>query len=434
LATAFLACPAAYSDPKVQYDAAAKPIVDEQGRKRIIIDFLDNAKERYSADADRAPDEKQSAKHPQVARLIDDYEKRLGFKSIVTTTWVGASATAYLSIDQIEKLKRDSSVAMLTEDRYAEFSAAWSAPPWYPSWNGSAWGELKDWAHTAVNGKSVANVSGGTVRKIYVIDSGVAYHADLGSVSERVNVACGSVDLGTECSSRPAGGGGHVGYYAKVGCFAHATHVAGIIGATSSNGQNRMGVYAGANIVSIGLLQSSGTINGVPAGPWVPCGDSGLTVSSIGAAFDFIYERNSYQQSFGMRPNIVNLSANSVGVGFNPNGTAQTNRAKLAAMVNPSYVWRYTSNGWLQIYYSGALFVQSAGNDNKNSCSLFARGDGSAAYMTSSTATVTNSSDGIMVVGAVNSSGLPAIPWTATEPRGLTGPEAGTNFGNCIDI
>ncbi len=330
---------------------------------------------------------------------------------------------------------------MLTEDRYVEFSAAWSPPPWSSSWNGTPWGERRDWGHTAVNGKAVSDVAGGTKRKIYVIDGGVAYHADLASVSERVNVACGSVDLGTECSNLSVGSGGHKGYYAKVGCNAHATHVAGIIGATQNNGQGRMGIYAGANIVSIALLRSPGTINGASMGPWVPCGSGDPILSEIGAAFDFVYERNSYQQAFGIRPNIVTMSINSGGIGFNLNGTPQTNRAKLEKMVAPSSVWRYTIHGWMQIFYPGAFFVQSAGNQDKDSCSLSAFGNpnapstlSSAAYKTSATAISTNPSDGIMVVGAIKSNGLIAKPFAVSEPSGLVDSGLGTNFGSCIDI
>ena len=167
------------------YHRAAKPIVDDQGRKRIIVDFVDDAHEAYPRELLASFNSKTDRLQPQVNALIKSYETRLGFTRVLATTWVGSSVTAHLTQTQIETLKIDPLVKLLTEDTYNEYSS----PLWYPAWNGAAWGELDNWGRVAVSGKESSGPPYGAPR-VYIIDSGVAYHDDLGSVTRRVNVAC----------------------------------------------------------------------------------------------------------------------------------------------------------------------------------------------------------------------------------------------------
>jgi hypothetical protein len=221
------------------YHAASKPITDEVGNKLIIIDFVKTAQDGYPGKLTESFDPKKTRHHPRVLNLVQDYEARYGFKRAGMTSWVGASVSAFLNSQQIERLRSDTNVRLITEDEVQQLSAPFQPPPasgWLPEWNGDEWKELRDWGHKAINGQTVLP---GSQRKVYIIDSGVAVHDDLDSVSE--HVSCGETNSCTAAS----------GYTTAVGCYAHATHVAGIVGATSDNGKNRMGIYAGVNMVSM---------------------------------------------------------------------------------------------------------------------------------------------------------------------------------------
>lgn len=345
--------------------------------------------------------------HPQVEALLQATETRYGFRRVAVTSWVGASVTAYLTPNQIELLADDKSVRLLTEDHDVTFSS--SLPPWYPAWNGSAWTELNDWGRVAVNGKQLLP---GSQRKVYVIDSGVAFHGDLGNVVQRVNLAC---ETGYDCSSSYG--------YPAVSCYAHGTHVAGIVGATADNGQNRMGVYAGVPIVSI----NGATAFATPCSYFV-----NLTVSTVGVALDYIRYQNTAWMGFNTPVQIVNLSANNAELGFSAAGVAQSNWSKVQSLVTPAWASWYV--------YNGAVFVNSAGNEYRDACTLSAYTDssgiprsGSPAFKTSAYASSTLT-DGVMVVGAIDSAALPAVGFLASQPVGLTGSEPGSNFGPCVDL
>jgi subtilisin family serine protease len=423
---------------------AAKPIVDGQGRTRVIVDFTEEAYLSYPRDLLINFDPKKDTQQPQALALIKEYEQRFGFVREGLTTWVGASVTAFLTTRQVEQLLADRNVRLITDDEYQQFSAPATPPTWYPSWTASAWGELNDWGRTAVNGKTVLAGSG---RKVYIIDSGVADHNDLSSVSQRVNVNCGT---GGDCSGVAVYSSvvapPYLGAYPTVGCYAHATHIAGIVGASPNGMAPRTGVYAGVNMVSIALASTKGAYNNA----WIPCADGSL-VSSVGFAFDFIAAQNQPTGILGGITNIATMSINGGKLGF-AGGAVETNRTKLLTMVNPATVWRYRQGLWEQWYYPGIFFTQSAGNQNRNACLQL--GGESAAFQIAPSPTGT-AVDGIMVVGAIRQNGTaassisdpvpPASNLTQPEPRifrvdpvpvgGFPDPlEPGSNYGNCVDI
>lgn len=418
------------------YHAASKPITDEVGNKLIIIDFVKTAQDGYPGKLTESFDPKKTRHHPQVLNLVQDYEARYGFKRAGMTSWVGASVSAFLNSQQIERLRSDTNVRLITEDEVQTLSAPFQPPPspygWLGAWNGPDWTEHRDWGHVATNGQTVLP---GSQRKVYIIDSGVAFHDDLGSVSERYS--CSTFANGG-CTNTP-------GNVLAVGCYAHATHVAGIVGATAGNGQNRMGVYAGVNMVSMAV----GSVQGA-----LPCG-TGVYQTAIGYAMDHIYWSNLSYWYQSQVVHIVTMSINSGGIGYKANGVAQTNQPKLQTLVTPG------GSGWLR--YPGAVFVQSAGNYNVDSCSTHmgnANDRYSAAFKTSAAATSTQDNDGVLVVGALNRLGYAAasvvsnppppynnLPnhFAASEPALIAGGSVpqndpdyrygyGSNYGSCVDI
>ena len=215
----------------------------------MIVDFATNAHESYPGVTPKAPPLAMKPgkffHRPQVANLVNEYERKYGFERRSMTSWAGSSVTAYLDEKQIAVLLDDPLVAQVSQDTYSSLSAPM---PWYDFNSGI---KSCSWGRFAVNGQIAASTS---TRKIYVIDSGVAYHTDLpNSQVTRTNVACG-----------PSGGCENVilafwstTAYPAVGCYGHATHVASILAAPVNN-TGGSGVYAGAKLISLNVTAVTG--------------------------------------------------------------------------------------------------------------------------------------------------------------------------------
>lgn len=419
VASSLASAPATAAAP---YLRAGQPITDSQGRTQVIIDFTNEASAAFPTKLPAAPPVKASLHRPQALNLVADFERRYEFARTGMTSWVGNSVTAYLTESQIDAIRADILVKQVSEVAPVSFS---SQPPWGNSASGA---ETRSWGWNAVGGQP----GSGSTRRIYVIDSGVAEHYDL-TLGGRVNVACGS---GTDCSSDSQ--------YALVGCYAHGTHVAGIIAAKLNNGATTAGVYADANIISVGILTK-----------YFPPGDCGNYFSNtqasstdrVGYALDYVY-RDTLQNGNG-KVSIVNMSINPGGVGFQPsNGTwiTQPNYYKLLSLATPATV--YDPATGTDRNYPGAFVAQSAGNNDAEVCGstfasraftpyvLFLLGSFPPNYQAST-------NDGIMVVGAVHHmgdivnsgiNGFLALPFSSSYPVGLASNVPPFNYGQCVDI
>lgn len=271
------------------------------------------------------------------------------------------------------------------------------------------------WQATTNNTPRISN-SG---RPIYIIDSGVGYHTDLSSVSSRVNMACGT-SL-TNCSDYSA-----TDNFPVVGCYPHAMHVAGIIGATALNDKAGMGVSAGANMISVSVVKvTESSYQGT-------CANSTPQLDAMGYALDYVYRQILTQsRQFNNGVPLVNISINSGRFGFMSDGSAETNRAALLKLATPAPTWSYQGtypNGiWTEVDYMGAFVAQSAGNirnddpfnfipfggvAGKNLCTEFQNTIPNPkpsfaythAYPNNNTSSAT---DGIMVVAAMHHDGKP---------------------------
>ena len=404
---------------------STKPISDAQGRKQVIVDFTAEARLSYpevvmpmplgGVTGFRAPMSEADAiaakaidffHHPTTEALVRDIERQYGFSRLGMTSWVGDSVTAMLSREQIAALLKDPRVKQISEDEWSTFS-------WADTSNG---GETISWGHQAVSGKVRTATNN---RKVYVVDTGVAYHGDLGSVIQRINVACGASDCN---ASNPI-------QYPVVGCYPHGTHVAGIIGATYNNNTGTAGVYAGARIVSVAISAKDPTAN---------CAiNEAPSSSAIGYALDYIYWDTLYNNATQL-VNIVNISINPAGLAFDPNyRTPLPNHPKLQTAVTPAFVFvgcpvqcLDENDGYR--YYPGVFAAQSAGNNNRDyTCYTGLDKD----HYTPSYASDADPEDGIMVVGAINSAGLrPNMFFSPTVPANQTLTEPSSNYGPCVDI
>lgn len=353
--------------------------------------------------------------------------------------------TGFVTEAQIEKIAKDKRVTLITENRRIETSAFFSTSDQITT------GESRSWGWRLTNNDTVLN-AGASLRRVYVIDSGVAAHDDL-NISGRTNVACGLLTP-------------HCGYYEPllpqtpqypfaypdVGCYPHATHVAGIIGARSGNGKTSVGVYAGVRLISVNVTWVvNGANNNI-------CTDSGPTVATVGYALEWIKKSALITVANGdSRVPIVNMSINPAGFGFASNGTPETNRGKLMSLVTPATGVLTNSGNWYSknlttVNYPGAFFVQSAGNRSAGDpgnptgagldvCTAREAGGEALAYQTAFNANSTSASDGVVVVGAIRADGFPAdvLPsalrsFSATTPAGLTFPITSSNYGRCVDL
>ncbi len=313
--------------------------------------------------------------------LVADFERRYGFKNTGMTSWVGNSVTAYLPSDVIERLRDDRLVKQVSEDEHHSFSAAQTnvmpASGWGNSANGNEW---TSWGHQAVNGKVYTTQNNlGIGRKIYIIDGGVAYHDDLPPMT-RLNVACGSSG---NCNTI------NRSMYPLVGCYAHATHVAGIIGAIA-NDKTMRGAYAGfPNMVSLAVTHRTGGLNCADSSePMDPSAQS----SNIGYALDYI--------AFDATQNNPNRLVHIATMSINPGGTQWVNSA--AAEPNWTKVKSLSTTIWAYgvPLQPGVLFVQSAGNFPVSG----PQGDCDRAYRPDFTSGAL-ADDGVMVVSASHHNG-----------------------------
>lgn len=444
---------------------SAAPIKDVAGRVEVIVDFdfdpdTDREFDEAIADAEYKP---WSGHRSKAIKFLNQFQKKHGVERSGMTSWTTTSLTAYVTSKQLDAIVRDKRVTLVTENESQRYSAFFAATD---SIVPGATGESSSWGWKLTT-NTTPLLAGTSERLVYVIDSGIANHADL-NVHKRTNVACGT---GAEnCSN-----GTSADQYPEVGCNPHATHVAGIVGARGGNATTNIGVYAGVKLVSVGVQAASGANLGVCASsPFeVPNNDPNAPkVSTIGYALDWVRKSTLLRVATlgDTRVPIVSMSINSgrLGYGVDSNNliVAETNRSKLLTMVNPAqgvcapYPY-WESKVCASVNYPGAFFVQSAGNRAANLpagfdgrgldvCTKFSDGitnnSGASlaythAYPNSST---TSTTDGVMVIGAIRPNGAAvdvrdfneatvARQFSPTVPSGLTDPLTSSNFGGCLD-
>ncbi len=359
-----------------------EPIADETGRIRYIVDLTADAAKPYPSTVSLAIQARFDQRHPaNVQNLVAALEGQFGFLHWDMTSWVGNSVTAYLTSDQVASLRTDARVTAVTEDWQVSFSSN-------PRWNDITYAssqppytETSSWGRVAVNGK----VSSGSIR-VYVIDGGVAWHEDLLNVASRVNASCGTNNSG--CPGR-----------AVVGCYPHATHVAGIISAAYGN-KGSAGVDANAKLISVDILPND-------ASPAICSDPLSLAVSSIATGMD--YAKWDLVTNDPYHVGIVNISINDPS--FQPGAVLFSKMLNLATPVFGSYI------------YSGAFVVQSAGNNFDNACHYTFNWSGSQ-----------HTDDGIMIVGGIDKYGQPVTPDNGGFVSDYAAYQPGSNWGPCVEV
>jgi len=261
--------------------------------------------------------------------------------------------------------------------------------------------EVVPWGKKAMNQAATAS-NGNAV--VYVLDYGIAPHADLNVVEwvlpNDTSKHCGT-RIGVTCTPAMM--------QSLVGCYAHATAVAGIVGA-KVNGTGTQGIDPNVKIVSVSYMPSvtSGTCNGATTR------DDYITT-----ALNWIKQDIQDNNHTG-RPSVVNVS-----IGWET-GTSPISNPAFSNWVAAMKDLATPAPG-----YPGAFITQSAGNQFDVACN----------HAYSAPTGVDGTSDGIMVVSAINSYGQPIVPlngmsgfWkNPVEGPKRMGPDRGSNFGTCVE-
>lgn len=373
----------------------SSPIKDQHGKTLYIIDLVDNATLGYSEEriAPGGLDDKDGLPKwhkPKMRRLARDMSKQFDFIPVNIASWVGNTIIAFLTPHQVAELQKDSRVALITQDSIVEMSGGWV--------DSTIGNETTSWGVIAVGGGRQINHSG-TGITVYVLDGGVGYHADLGGYGSS-QVQRFNPNFYYQNPSLPAN---------PVGCYAHPTHVAGIIGA-QANGVGTRGVDPGVPIVSVGTTSA-------PYGNPSLCSDGTASTGTTVIGMDFIMQKIALSNSG--KPGIVNISMNDSAGLFK---YGQTLGNKLRVLSQPWQIY----NGVDFTPYPGAFIAQSAGNNYQDACNYAYDG-----YRHSGA----NSLDGIMVVGAIKDTGFPVTPANGGFVNlPIAENQAGSNYGRCVDV
>lgn len=353
---------------------SSEPIKHPDGRIRYIVDLVDDNTGRPDKFTDA--DSYVAYTKDKSAKLIEDVSKLKGVELFTTTSGlVGTSFTAYLTEKQLEQFSKDKRVKLITQDAYIQSSAIWN-----PATDAS--GQVRPWGLQAMSVSNAGSSNGGAT--VYVLDYGVELHPDLTGLS-----------AANRLTAIPG--------VNATGCYSHATHVAGIIGA-ADNGGGVVGVLPGVRLVSIGLGSVNTVQNGISCASATSVAISTLT-SALQKASEFLYQSNGQNVKVG----IINLSFNGAGF-FTSSGTIGQ---KMLSVSTP-----FTIPG---VQYKGALIVQSAGNNYSNACNV--------AYDAPS--------PGIIVVGGLDDNGQSVVPLNGQNAyvnQPLGGDEPGSNTGGCIGV
>ncbi|MBU8900350.1 S8 family serine peptidase [Corallococcus sp. M34] len=396
---------AALAQPGSSDPADAEIARDELGQRLYTVDLRVDAQKDFSQDF--TPSERFAPYLAgQAVNLVQSLEAQYGFQARQMTSVTRLSFTAPLTEAQIKALAIDPRVVdvapailMYPSTPPTDTTAVWrdsantTAEPPYSQWKLvlPSLPAMQAWGQRAVNNASPAVVANGPV--VYVLDVGTGLHAGLPNVVERVN---GVVPLGNDCGSRPGLSACTPAQLANVvGCYSHATMVAGVVGASNAQGGTR-GVYPGVSIVSVSLYRPPAGAHGCVSGPLTNSADVAQALDWIG--------NNILATNHTGRPSVVNLS-------FNWSFNSQVPTGLLAQIQAVTHMT------------PGALFVQSAGNFYRDACA--------SAY------TPTQVNDGVLVVGAINAHGQPVRPLNGVPGfwKDVAGPlhQSGSNYGACVE-
>lgn len=117
---------AVQSAAPLKQSASGARIVNDDGLPRYLVELTRNAADGFP---DETPPELTLRFQPwntgKAKNLVASFEERYGFFATEMTNWVGNSITAYLTPEQLDAIRQDPLVVMVTEDALLDLSAPW---------------------------------------------------------------------------------------------------------------------------------------------------------------------------------------------------------------------------------------------------------------------------------------------------------------------
>jgi Subtilase family len=428
---------AAPYSPEGKFYRADKPITDRYGRTRFIVMLEEPVAPLETKDTIKTLSLKEalSLQEKYVREYVEGFAKSKSESVAIfgSTSFVFPSFTAYLTEEEAKNYANDKRVTKIAEDRFTTTSSIGHPSETSASQFGS---EIEGWGLAFMNNSNPPVSTG--LAKVHVIDAGTESHPDLDTYRNNAN----NYYYGPSQN-----------YRNPVGCYPHATHVAGIIGA-KKNGFGAVGMVPNVTIYShstnetnIVWWEGNGgrgpgyydrldpvlppnvfPIEGQCSGAslflnWVGGGVTttpSISQASMIAALDHVFYHTIYDGT-----GVVNISLNGPNF-YNsdlPVGVA------MQSVATPRFHNYWALGG--SIYYRGSLVVQSAGNNNSNICDQ------------SYNAPMNN--DGIIVVGGIDSFGqrlgATANVFTQASPSTVapykqTGQVNidGSNYHSCVEM
>ena len=354
--------PAAIAAKVLPPPASGVPVQDEHGNVLYIV-LLRTDMVRALGDEGEAPPvptrelsrahyDFRSWHRADTRKAVRMLENEYGVQAVSMTSWLMPTFTAYLSLENLNRLEFDPRVEVIATEvlppKGSDFSAS---PPWSNDLTGS---DYISYAKIAMD----MNDSATSSTKVHMHDAG------LGSP----NLGLDHQDLDSGHITQP-----WTGVSTCSGNESHSTGVAGVLSAEH-------------NSIGIKGMNNAGTVVSVRRG----CGFASEIVSALDYSVLDAETNGEYI--------VINISSNS---------------SLYADDVNSIVPWA------MRRASARALIIQAAGNNNDSAC----------AYAFAWPSPV----DGIMVVGAVNSSG--AVPSTFDESDvGGSSSNAGSNYGSCVEL
>ncbi len=351
-----------------------KQLTNTKGEKLFVAVFNELALEgvQDKGAAGRRIDKKAAPYHKQKTKeLVGQIEEEFSVESDRVHSTLIEGFSIYLNDKAENQLSRDKRIKALVP----AYLTSQSGPTWVDS--SYSYGEVFPWGVQSFSGPLPRY----DVAPVHVLDSGVDYNNDLNVISRT-----------------------SVGGYANVGCYQHATFIAGIIGAYSYNYTGVVGLRPNTPISSVAFYDS--TVSGL-------CSSSGSTPALL-AGLEAVRAQVKQRCVQGdCRPGILNMS-------FSGSDTADVVFNNAIQSLTSSQPWDY---------YPGTLAVHAAGNNQT----------------TASGVTLPSSaSDGYIRVGGHDQNGQPVVSlnaqsgfWNASANFTSTtsgGGEPGSNFGANVDV
>jgi len=390
-------------------------IRDENGRLDYIVELYPDTPSSYPSSLTRAS-HFDSYHKPQAVNVVTDMESFHSIQAHAMTSWSSVSFSAFLNDEQVQRISRDPRVAHIFLNQKLDFSfnsLSDAGATWTDQVSGS---QVNSWGKVAISNPSPPTLSKGKVL-VYVVDAGVGQHQELNTI-EWVNPSYLSHTCGTRAGVRACTS---TDWQYLVGCYPHATAVAGVIGA---KGIVTQGINPNVQIISVAVSLYAPNTLCMPTGP---------TTQILKSALDWV-ANDITQNNAGGLTSVVNVSIN-----WSPNDPNDKNGTYKAGVETDMQALGSPASG------PGALVVQAAGNYYQDACAhAYARPGGAAVSAT----------DGIMVVGALNTHGQPVVPLTTfpdpvtqtgNPPRPQNGPwgfwkdaaqfdyDFGSDYGGCVD-